>query len=313
MNDFEIFQTLLGNLDCHESRINFITKIINTIPDPVFVKDREHRWLVLNDALCEFIGMPREALIGKTDYDFFPKEEADIFWQKDDEVFRTGQENINEESITDSNGVAHIFSTRKAIFQEQTTGQQFLVGTIRDFTELRKTEEKLKAAVDELQKISNTDPLTGLSNRRHMLAVAEQEIKIAQRQHRAVLLLFIDINGLKIINDKYGHIEGDIAIRQVANLLKDNFRDSDVIARIGGDEFVVLAFDVKHEQIEQATHRFYEAIDHFNATSDAEHTLSVSVGSSCSEPGDDISIYTLLDRADNAMYRVKAQFKKHEV
>ena len=154
MNDFEIFQTLLGNLDCHESRINFITKIINTIPDPVFVKDREHRWLVLNDALCEFIGMPREALIGKTDYDFFPKEEADIFWQKDDEVFRTGQENINEESITDSNGVAHIFSTRKAIFQEQTTGQQFLVGTIRDYTELRKTEEKLKELHKEAERVA---------------------------------------------------------------------------------------------------------------------------------------------------------------
>lgn len=120
MNNIDIFKTILGNLDSLESKINFITTIINTIPDPVFVKDHQHRWLVLNDALCEFIGMPREELIGKTDYDFFPKEEADVFWKKDDEVFKSGLENINEEKITNPYGVEHIFSTRKAVFVEKT-------------------------------------------------------------------------------------------------------------------------------------------------------------------------------------------------
>ena len=311
MNDIDVFKTILGNLDSIESKINFITTIINTIPDPVFVKDHQHRWLVLNDALCEFIGMPREKLIGKTDYDFFPKEEADTFWKKDDEVFKSGQENINEEKITNPNGVEHVFSTRKAVFVEKTTGQLFLVGSIRDITELRKTEERLKAAFEELESISNTDPLTSLSNRRHMLTVAEQELKIAKRKQCSILLMFIDINGLKIINDKYGHIEGDKAILQVADLLKESFRDSDVIARIGGDEFVVLAFDVDIEKIEQAKERFYEAIDEYNASSDAEHSLSVSVGSACSQPGEDVSIYALLDRADKAMYQVKEQFKKN--
>lgn len=142
------------------------------------------------------------------------------------------------------------------------------------------------------------------------MLTAEQEIKIARRKQCSILLLFIDINGLKIINDKYGHIEGDKAIIQVADLLRESFRDSDVIARIGGDEFVVLAFDVDIEKIEQAKQRFYAAIDDFNATSDAEHSLSVSVGSACSQPGEEISIYALLDRADKAMYQVKARLKK---
>ncbi len=290
-------------------KLEFFTKIINTLPDPIFVKDSQHHWLILNDALCDFIGLSRQELIGKTDHDIFPKEQADVFWHKDDEVFRTGRDNINEEHITDANGIDHIISTKKAIFMEQETGETFLVGTIRDVTELRKTEEKLKKAVDELSIISNTDPLTHLYNRRYLLSIAEHQIKIAKRNDQVVSLIFADMNKMKQINDQYGHIEGDKAIVEIANILESTFRDSDVIARIGGDEFVVLAFGKNMESGQLAIQRFNDALDKRNLSSEKEYSLSVSIGFIDSKPDEQTTILELIDHADQEMYKEKSKIK----
>ena len=120
----------------------FLNGIINALPDPVFVKDRAHRWLLLNDAFCRFVRRPREQLVGRTDFDFFPTQEARIFWQQDDVVFETGVENINEEYLTDSSGTTHFISTKKTRFVKQ-GGQQCLVGVVRDITLQRKDEQEL--------------------------------------------------------------------------------------------------------------------------------------------------------------------------
>ena len=117
-------------------------QIINSIADPVFVKDREHRWVLLNDAFCQFIGHPCEALIGKSDYDFFPKKEADVFWQKDEEVFKTGQENLNEEELTDAKGVEYTIVTKKTLYTDK-AGNHFIVGIIRDHSDRRRVERSL--------------------------------------------------------------------------------------------------------------------------------------------------------------------------
>lgn len=127
-----------------ESMFIFLQTIINSIPDPIFVKDSKHRWLILNDALCDFIGMSRENLIGKSDHDIFPKEQADVFWEKDEEVFKSRIENINEEHITDTQGVEHIISTKKAVFVDTGTGEPFLVGVIRDITDIKEAHKKLE-------------------------------------------------------------------------------------------------------------------------------------------------------------------------
>ena len=119
-----------------------LTQILNSIADPVFVKDREHRWVLLNDACCQFIGHSREALIGKSDYDFFPKKEADVFWQKDEEVFKTGRENLNEEEFTDSKGVTYTIVTKKTLYTDF-AGNPFIVGVIRDNSDHRRVEKSL--------------------------------------------------------------------------------------------------------------------------------------------------------------------------
>lgn len=121
---------------------DFYNAIINNIADPVFVKDEEHRWVLLNDAFCSFMGHERKELLAKSDHDFFPKEEADVFWQKDDEVFASGGENINEEEFTDEDGVTHTISTKKTVYTNP-NNEKFLVGVIRDLSDFKQAQKKL--------------------------------------------------------------------------------------------------------------------------------------------------------------------------
>ncbi|MEH2013822.1 PAS domain S-box protein [Nostoc sp.] len=109
----------------------FLHQMINGISDPIFVKDRQHRWVLLNDTYCHFVGHSREELIGKSDYDFFPQAEADVFRQQDELVFTTNITNENQDLFTDAQGITHLISTKKSCFEDE-TGNKFLVGSIRD-------------------------------------------------------------------------------------------------------------------------------------------------------------------------------------
>ncbi len=135
----------------------FLVRLIDSLPDPIFVKDREHRWLILNKANYDFAGIEYGSMIGKTDRDFFPKEEADIFWEKDDEVFASNKVNINEEYFTSSDGATHYIQTIKAAFTGE-DGKEYLVGTIRDLSERKKTEEALHSNRNLLHSILESSP-----------------------------------------------------------------------------------------------------------------------------------------------------------
>ncbi len=125
--------------------------IINTVPDPIFVKDEQFRWTVLNDACCDFIGKPREQLLGRLDYDVFPKAEADVFRRMDTEVFEHHLDTpqLNEESFTDAAGVTHVISTKKRAFVNR-DGTRTLVGVIRDITDLKGLQDEAERRADEL-------------------------------------------------------------------------------------------------------------------------------------------------------------------
>jgi PAS domain S-box-containing protein len=137
-------------LQAHE----FTEGIVNAISDPIFVKDRQHRWLLLNDACCALIGHAREELIGKSDYEFFPKKQADEFWAGDERVFASGLVDINEESITSSDGTTRYIHTKKTPYT--LNGSSYLIAVIRDITERRKMEDELRRkreSLDEAQRI----------------------------------------------------------------------------------------------------------------------------------------------------------------
>src|SRR4030042_6085964 len=162
---------------------------------------------------------------------------------------------------------------------------------------------------EALLALSLTDELTGLCNRRRFFVLVEQCLKIATRTKKRSMLLFIDMDDLKWINDHCGHNEGDQALIGLANILKKTFRESDIIARIGGDEFVVLS-EITEENSEILMTRLYENIKDYNAKRSRRYTLSISVGTTQFDPEYPISIDELLSKADVLMYAQKRKRRK---
>jgi PAS domain S-box-containing protein len=135
----------------HAADARYFSRILDAIADPVFVKDEQHRWVMLNDACCEFMGRPREALLGRSDPDFFPPEEAAVFWAMDEAVLGGGGENVSEESFTDAHGVRHDIVTKKSLFVAE-DGRKFIVGIIRDHTERKQHEREIARHLGEVER-----------------------------------------------------------------------------------------------------------------------------------------------------------------
>ena len=159
-------------------------------------------------------------------------------------------------------------------------------------------------AQEELRNLALTDDLTGLHNRRGLFALAGQQLKLARRNHQCALLFFADVDGLKQINDRLGHSEGDIAIRRVARILRATFRDSDIVARLGGDEFAILANEASLDSQKDIWRRLKENL-RAEGLRDPRYSLSLSVGVARFDPRSALTLSDLLEYADQAMYEAK--------
>lgn len=153
-----------------------------------------------------------------------------------------------------------------------------------------------------LRAMSLIDDLTGLYNRRGFLTLARQQLKVADRMHKRVSQIFVDLDGLKTINDLHGHRAGDHALIEAAEVLRTSFRDSDIIARIGGDEFVVLAMETSGATAETFAARLAENAKARNARDPHKVPLSYSMGVAYYDPDNPCTIDELLARADTLMY-----------
>lgn len=178
-----------------------------------------------------------------------------------------------------------------------------MIGTHIDITERKKMEE-------DLQILSLTDELTGLHNRRGFFFLAEKLMTIAKRQKRRLLMLYGDLDDLKEINDTWGHQAGDLALVETANILKSTYRESDIIARIGGDEFVIFQIETANNDSETAIARLQQKIDARNAGRKRGEELSISVGISYFDPENPYTIDAMLSNADRSMYEKKKLRRK---
>ena len=276
---------------------NYLKMILNSIADPVFVKDRQHRWVFLNDAFCSFIGHSRYELRGKSDYDFFPGDEADIFVSKDELVFAAGEENLSEEQFTNAKGVVHTILTKRNLYTNE-EGKQFIVGIIRDITQRKQLEETIRHQ-------AFYDPLTDLPNRRLFVEYLNLAMAEARRNSRKLAVLFLDLDHFKTINDTLGHETGDKLLKEVAQRLKSCIRESDRAARLGGDEFNILLSDITYpEEAAISVRKILETCKEAYVVSGHELKITPSIGISI-YPDDGQHVEELMRNADMAMYHAK--------
>jgi diguanylate cyclase (GGDEF)-like protein len=156
----------------------------------------------------------------------------------------------------------------------------------------------------ELGNLALTDDLTGLYNRRGFMAMAERQMRLGRRTGRGMILFMMDVDSLKQINDSFGHLEGDRALKRAAEVLEETFRDSDVIARLGGDEFAVLAIEAAGHSERTIQTRLFDGLKSISAEQ-FPYELSLSLGFARFDPRNCTSLEELMAKADQAMYEHK--------
>jgi len=169
---------------------------------------------------------------------------------------------------------------------------------------------QLETTKEEAQRLTLIDDLTGLYNRRGFFTLSEQQWKLADRKNKKLVLLYCDLDNLKTINDNYGHLMGDQALIAVAQLLKSTFRESDIIARMGGDEFAILAIEAEANG-DKMINRLNEKLDELSESEDLHLPISLSSGYAHYDPGQPRSIEEVLGEADSQMYAQKEGKKDH--
>jgi diguanylate cyclase (GGDEF)-like protein len=180
------------------------------------------------------------------------------------------------------------------------------------YREQLETEEKLRYALRELEssnrkleELSTIDDLTGLYNRRGFYSYADHQRSVSKRTGHGFLLFYADMDRLKAINDKFGHNEGDTAIRNIAHVLRSAFRKSDIIARIGGDEFVIISSDAAINDAENIIIKVKDTLARFNEMNRFPYVLGITMGFASYDPTRDDLIDQLLIDADEILYRNK--------
>jgi diguanylate cyclase (GGDEF)-like protein/PAS domain S-box-containing protein len=248
-----------------------------------------------------------ESLIGVRPVDWLANPRLLLDHIFEDDLGRVLQEQANARSTGDPfrSEYRMVTAAGRVIWVEHRTralavpcGDPLWMGTLREIT-LRKQVE------NELRSLAYLDELTGLYNRRGFFKVAEQQLRLNQRNGRGAVLLYLDIDSLRDFNDNIGPHAGDRALLDVVDLLRKCFRDSDLIARTGGDEFAVWAVETDGNRGEILRRRILEGVDLLNEDPDREQLLHLSVGYAFCEPSEQVRVQDLLQRADEEMYRHK--------
>ncbi len=275
--------------------------IVSALPDMVWLKDIEGRYMFCNQMFERFFGASEASIIGKTDYDFVPKQMADLFREYDQKAVKNGKSSINEESVTfaDDQHMAFLETIKTPIWNVQ--GELIgVLGIARDISERKKMQE-------ELQQQAITDELTGVYNRRHFMLRAEQELHRIQRYGGACSLLMLDLDAFKRINDAFGHPIGDKVLAKVAEICLATLRCTDLFGRVGGEEFAALLPETDAEGAGIIAERIRRHIQEAVIDTSESNTVSLSVSIGVATYHDKKeTLMALIQRADAALYAAKS-------
>jgi diguanylate cyclase (GGDEF)-like protein/PAS domain S-box-containing protein len=279
-----------------EERHRFLTEYST---DMISVASWEGRILYASPACMSLLGYEQHELIGSTLYDLVHEADRNSVRRMHLMVLEKLGAALTAYRVRRKDGRYIWFES--TIREVPRTGRDVpreLVLVSRDITERKLQEERLKD-------LAILDELTGLYNRRGFMALANQHLKQAKRAKRRALVIFADLNGLKRINDTHGHADGDRALIAAAEVFNRTFRDSDVVARVGGDEFAILAIEADAHHLDNIRSRLQQALDVANRGNLHPFELSVSIGVVSFDPDQHNTVEELMDLADREMYAHK--------
>jgi diguanylate cyclase (GGDEF)-like protein/PAS domain S-box-containing protein/putative nucleotidyltransferase with HDIG domain len=226
----ELHQKLKSSEERKARQAQMLHALIDSIPDLVFYKDMEGIYTGCNKAFADFVGKPKQDIIGRTDFDLFDREVAESFRFFDSGIMNRKKARQNEEWVVYPDGRPILLDTLKTPFWDSKENLIGILGISRDITERKQKEE-------EIYRLAYHDYLTGLYNRRFY---EEELARLDVKRNIPLTIAMGDVNGLKLVNDSFGHKLGDQLLKKVAAVIKSSCRADDIVARLGGDEFVIL-------------------------------------------------------------------------
>ncbi|MBM5461478.1 GGDEF domain-containing protein [Pseudomonas sp. P66] len=270
-------------------------KLIHLMLDTVFVVDRDNQIVFVSDACMALLGYRADELVGTLITDYMHPDDLAITRASIVRVMN-GQSHVDFRNryVRKDGGVVHILWA--ASWSEEVGAR---IGVARDVSALRQAEE-------ELHFLAHHDPLTKLTNRSLFNDRLQAALRTAFRHESTLALLFLDLNDFKGINDAYGHAMGDRVLSVIARRLEGCVRETDTVARMGGDEFTVLLTDIHspHAVTEKVEQILLVLAEPLGAEFGALQMPSCSIGVAC-YPADGQDADTLLSYADDDMYRIK--------
>jgi diguanylate cyclase (GGDEF)-like protein/PAS domain S-box-containing protein len=276
--------------------------LVNSTNDSIYVVDRDCGYLFMNEIYMARLGISADMCTDRKYNEFHTEQAVKIFSEIVKKVF------VSKMSLTNE-----FYSEKDGNFYLQTFSPvRDQLGEITAVTVISKEINERKQMEERLRTLAITDDLTGLLNRRGFFLIAQKQLKQAKREKRSIFLISADLDNLKVINDRFGHSEGDWVLMETSNILEKCYRESDIIARLGGDEFVILINEYPGTDIETLTERLKEKVDFFNAQSVKPYKLSISTGIVRSDLEKNAHLDDLLSQADRLMYKTKAKNKKLE-
>ena len=274
---------------------------IMVVDDDVSILDILHQSLVLEGYVCQTYTRAKEALGA------LERSPADILLTDIVMPGMKGLELVSRAKQVQSSITVVVMTG----FVEEFSYDEAVRAGAADFIKKPFTTQELLIRIkhaqlqDRLRELSITDELTGLANRRGFFAFAQQQLKQVRRTGERMVLLYADLDNLKTINDIHGHVAGDRALAEMAQIFRETFRDSDIIARMGGDEYAVVLVDAPVSGVEAVRNRLQEHLNRYNAAADGSFRLSVSLGMAVYDPASPSSVDDLIREADSRMYEEK--------
>lgn len=304
---FLLFGLLVSGLASYyfklKEKIILSEKVFDALFESLMISDEKNRIIYVNPAFEETTGYSSSEILGKTPHVLSSGRQDKTFYLQ---MWKTlNQTGRWQGEIWNRRKNGEVYPEWLSIAQSRHNGQiMYHIGLFKDITSQKEADYKIRH-------YAYHDPLTNLANRRMFEEQLLAAMALAQRNNHCVAIIFVDLDGFKRINDSHGHLIGDLFLKEVASLIQKSLREIDLLARIGGDEFLILMPNFTHqEQVKEAMERLFHTLSSSRVhIEDLNEPIQVSMGVAI-YPTDGKEASELMARADKAMYYIKSNNKQ---